>query len=892
MSNHDVLVAPEFHPVSLKLLVSAELAGRPLTVRCPEGPSDPIWHHSLGGLPVLQTGGGGVLFSPSAAARCLLSADGDAELETWLRWDGLVLQPLALRRLQARAALRRLYGDSPVEVCRAAALATVLPAVGLEGPDGCPAGRPSAPAASEPESPTEREEEAISTDDLDAAVAAYLAGLASAPQRRTLPKPVLPEEGRRNVLITSALPYVNNVPHLGNIIGCVLSADVFARFCRLRGCTTLYVCGTDEYGTATETKAIEEGVTPRQICDKYFQLHREVYEWFNISFDHFGRTTTAHQTEVAQDMFTVIHENGFTLEDTMEQLYCGKCDRFLADRFVEGTCPLCGYEDARGDQCDKCGKLINAVELMKPRCKLCTSSPEVRTSRHIFLDLPKVEAPLRAWFKQSSPQWTANARVIGNSWLRDGLKPRCITRDLRWGTPVPLPGYENKVFYVWFDAPIGYISITAGYTPEWRRWWLAPKTVDYYEFMAKDNVPFHSVVFPACQLATGRAYTMVTHLMATEYLNYEDGKFSKSRGVGVFGTDARDTGIPSDIWRFYLLYVRPENQDSAFSWADLMTKNNSELLNNLGNFVNRCLSFCQRCFGGVLPELEMGPDERQLIGQVARELRRYLALLEEVKLRDAIRHIFNISRRGNQYMQASQPWVLVKGSPEERRRAGSVIALSANISCLLSVMLQPYMPETSATIQRQLCAPDAVNVLGDAFACALPAGHRIGTPAPLFEKIAPERIEELRKRFQGAQGTPAAAAVGAGAGDVAALEQEVARLGDVVRKLKAAKAPQAEVQAQVKLLLEGKQKLTAASAAAAPTSAGAGAPDPAEVARLTAAVAAQGDLVRKLKSSGADKQQVTTQVGVLLDLKKQLAAAGGQSAAEAAPKSGKKGKNK
>ncbi|KAF0303552.1 Methionine--tRNA ligase, cytoplasmic [Amphibalanus amphitrite] len=980
-----ILVAPEFHPVSLKVLVAAELSKQPLTVQTPSGPDDPVWRCSLAGLPVLLTSDGGVLFSPSAAARHLLSAAGDADLELWLSWDGRVLQPLALRRLQAAlagrtdpaaaaalaaalqkltdagalpeaagaviwstlqplleldggkhvtlppalaarleavaktascsAALRRLYGKESVEASRSAVLATNLPVIGLDtaqpatangpadpsngdtkgaskqgkkasgkGGKGSPAKTKPVSVQNSPADPaTEREpEEDISTEEVDVAVKAFLAGPGSAPTPRERKAPVLPQKNSRNVLITSALPYVNNVPHLGNIIGCVLSADVFARFCRLRGYTTLYVCGTDEYGTATETKAIQEGLTPQQICDKYNELHRGIYEWFNISFDHFGRTTTKEQTQITQDIFKAVHENGFTTEDVMEQLFCSKCDRFLADRFVEGVCPLCGYDDARGDQCDKCGKLINAVELKSPRCKLCSAPPEVRSSRHIFLDLPNVEAPLRAWFKTASPQWTSNARVIGNSWLRDGLKPRCITRDLRWGTPVPLPGYEDKVFYVWFDAPIGYISMTAQYTAEWRRWWEAPGDVTYYQFMAKDNVPFHAVVFPACLLATGRPYTMVSHLMATEYLNYEEGKFSKSRGVGVFGNDARDTGIPSDIWRFYLLYVRPENQDAAFSWTDLMTKNNSELLNNLGNFVNRSLSFCQRCFGGQVPEMNIQVEERQLIGKVARELRRYLVLLEAATLRDAIRHILNISRLGNQYMQASQPWVLVKGSEAERLRAGTVIALSANITCLLSVMLQPYMPQTSATIQSQLNAPASVNALADTFVCMLPAGHRIGEPTPLFEKLVPARIEELRQKYQGQQQQPQKPApAGSGAADVSRLEQEVTKQGDIVRKLKAAKASKDEVQAQVKVLLDLKKQLADATAAAAESSGTAG---KADVSQLEQSVAKQGDIVRQLKAAKAPKDEVQAQVKVLLDLKKQLAdatAAAGDSSGTA-----------
>ena len=277
------------------------------------------------------------------------------------------------------------------------------------------------------------------------------------PLKKATAEKVLPVEGARNVLITSALPYVNNVPHLGNIVGCVLSADVFARFCRLRGYNTLYICGTDEYGTTTETKALEEGLTPQQICDKYHALHKEIYEWFNISFDKFGRTTTEHQTKIAQDIFWDLHKAGNLTEDSTDQLHCQSCDRFLADRFVEGMCPLpgCGYEDARGDQCDGCGKLINAVDLKQPRCKICNATPQVKSSKHVFINLPNVESELNDWLEQSSQVWTKNAREIAKSWLKGGLQPRCITRDLKWGTPVPMKGYESKVFYVWFDAPIG-----------------------------------------------------------------------------------------------------------------------------------------------------------------------------------------------------------------------------------------------------------------------------------------------------------------------------------------------------------------------------------------------------------------------------------------------------
>lgn len=359
----------------------------------------------------------------------------------------------------------------------------------------------------------------------------------------------LPVAGQTNYLITSALPYVNNVPHLGNIIGCVLSADVFARYCRVRGRNTLYISGTDEYGTATETKALEEGLTPQQICDKYHVLHSQIYKFFDIGFDYFGRTTTKEQTQIGQEIFMKLYNNGYLKEMTVLQLYCEPCSRFLSDRFVEGTCPSCGYEDARGDQCDRCTKyLTSATELKNPRCKVCGQCKVItKNSEQVFLDLPSLEGKerLAEWLDKQSEAWTPNARHIAKSWMKEGLKERCITRDLKWGTPVPLDQYKDKVFYVWFDAPIGYISMTANYTPNWKQWWVNPNKeveIDYYQFMAKDNVPFHSILFPASLKGTREPWTLVKHLIATEYLNYEDGKFSKSRGVGVFGSDVMETG--------------------------------------------------------------------------------------------------------------------------------------------------------------------------------------------------------------------------------------------------------------------------------------------------------------------------------------------------------------
>ena len=638
------------------------------------------------------------------------------------------------------------------------------------------------------------------------------------------------------------MPYVNNVPHLGNIIGCVLSADCFARFCRLRGDNVLYICGTDEYGTATETKALAEGLTPKQICDKYYAIHSDVYKWFEISFDHFGRTTSKAQTEVAQSIFWDLEKGGKISRNSVDQLYCKNCERFLADRFVEGNCPHpgCSYEDARGDQCDGCGKLINAVDLIKPRCKLCSKAPEIKTSKHLFIDLPKVETKLKNWVKNTSHLWTSNAKVICESWLRDGLKERCITRDLKWGTPVPLEGYTDKVFYVWFDAPIGYLSITKDYTDQWEKWWKNPNQVKYYEFMAKDNVPFHSVVFPSTQLATGKQWTMVNHLIATEYLNYEDGKFSKSRGVGVFGDQAKDTGIESDIWRFYLLYVRPESQDTFFSWFDLQTKNNSELLNNLGNFINRSLKFTFQFYKGVVPPSAPTEIDFEVMASINHEYQCYLTCLEICKIRDALRHILAITRIGNQYIQENEPYKLIKPnrSDEDKQRGASVVAVSVNIVALVATILAPYMPNISKKIKDFLNNPPELDRLPSLFTCIIKSGSVIKEPSPLIRKITDDEISKLKEKFAG-RCTPSPN-----------VQKQTAKSNDApsLNNLK---------------------------------------PDPVEAERLQNLVTEQGNKVRELKTNKADKSVIKTEVEKLLELKQLLAKAQG---IEPAPSKDKKKK--
>eukprot|EP00056_Hartaetosiga_gracilis_P004250 m.72946 g.72946 ORF g.72946 m.72946 type:complete len:781 (-) comp11763_c1_seq1:77-2419(-) len=661
---------------------------------------------------------------------------------------------------------------------------------------------------------------------------------------------VLPISGQRNILITSALPYVNNVPHLGNIIGCVLSADVFARFCRGRGLNTLYVCGTDEYGTATETKAKAEGLTPQQICDKYHAIHADVYEWFDISFDYFGRTTTAEQTEVAQDIFLKCNDNNYIVEKETEQLFCSSCNHFLADRFVEGVCPLCGYVGARGDQCDGCGRPLNATQLKEPVCKFtkgCGTAPEVRATKHLYLDLKTLQPKIEEYFKQSSTDgvWSSNACDITLNWLREGLQERCITRDLDWGTKVPATdkweGYDDKVFYVWFDAPIGYVSITANYTADWRKWWKNEDDnvdIELFQFMAKDNVLFHSIIFPGSQLGTGEKWTKVNNLSATEYLQYEDKKFSKSRGVGVFGNNAKDSGLSADIYRFYLLYIRPESADTRFEWSDLIAKHNADLLNNLGNFVNRAVKFCNnKHFKGKVPKYEETDVEKMRRDEINKEVEIYVKTIgDRVRLRDALRAVLSISQCGNHFIQETKPWEHVKAFEKSDdadvkakafARASTVVAFSLNIVHLIGHLLSPFMPATAQKILELLHA-DTQCVIPDTFELLLEEGHAIiqllerqGADKSafdkdeeakkeetliLFKKIDEAKAEEWRKKYGGdveeekeeAEALP---------DDPLLVAQLVEEQATKVRTLKANGAGKAEIQKNVAELKRRKQKL-------------------------------------------------------------------------------------
>ncbi|TVR35188.1 MAG: methionine--tRNA ligase [Spirochaetaceae bacterium] len=571
-------------------------------------------------------------------------------------------------------------------------------------------------------------------------------------------------------LITSALPYVNNIPHLGNLIQ-VLSADVFARFCRLRGYETLYICGTDEYGTATETRAREEGITPKELCDRYYAIHDEIYRWFQISFDNFGRTSTEKHTEITQHIFRKLYDNGYIVEREIEQLYSEASDMFLADRYVRGTCPHCGYENARGDQCENCGKLLDPSDLIDPRSALDNTTPIVKKTRHLYINLPAVLPKLEAWLAEASKggKWARNAIQMTQAWIRDGLKERAITRDLKWGIPVPLEGFRDKVFYVWFDAPIGYISITANLTDDWESWWRKPEEVELFQFIGKDNIPFHTVIFPSSLIGTGERWTLLHHMSSSEYLNYEGGQFSKSRGVGVFGNDAQDTGIAADVWRFYMFYNRPETSDFTFTWDDFREKVNGELIGNLGNLVNRTLTFQTKYFGATLPEEDsagtVSTPQWKEFWSYARKLQGEITdHLENAQLREAFRKTFALSSYGNKVFQEAEPWKTRKSDPEATRY------LLKNLVYLvrdLAILVSPYLPQTSTRIAALLGKPElSWDDLGDLSGIA-----KVSKPSILFATLEKETVDELRQRFSGTQAERAAKQESDAAAEDASVEE-------------------------------------------------------------------------------------------------------------------------
>lgn len=537
------------------------------------------------------------------------------------------------------------------------------------------------------------------------------------------------------VVVTSALPYVNNIPHLGNMI-CIISADIYTRFLRLQKYDVISVIGTDEHGTTTEVKALQEGITPQEICEKYFAIHKKIYEWFNTSYDCIGRTSSKENTQITQDIFEKLHKNGYILTKEVEQFFDEEKQTFLADRFIKGTCPHCHFDDAKGDQCDKCGKLLDAGQLINPVSTLSNKVPVKRKTTHLYIDLKKIEPKLRAWIDSVKHQWSENAQKITQSWLDNQLEARAITRDLKWGIRVPLAGFEEKVFYSWFDAPIGYIGISAQCKKDWKKYWLQHATL--VQFMGKDNTAFHTILFPSFLLGTAEPYNLVTQLSVNEYLNYADGKFSKSRGTGVFGDGAMESGICADAYRYYLTAIRPENEDTTFDWIDFADKINKELIANYANLVNRVISLLNRYFDGKISASENNPAK---LSQTL-NYTKVAQLYHTHEQKAALKLLLSYSKQLNQYLQSQAPWHLVN---TDKEKTGQILSLLANHVNDLTIALSPIIPQLTANVFEQLHSNhqhwDCIQTM------PLQAGHTIGKEAKLLEKIEDATVQELRTKF-------------------------------------------------------------------------------------------------------------------------------------------------
>ncbi|AWG42952.1 methionine--tRNA ligase [Candidatus Borreliella tachyglossi] len=545
---------------------------------------------------------------------------------------------------------------------------------------------------------------------------------------------------KKKNLVTAALPYVNNIPHLGNLVQ-VLSADAFARYSRMMGIETLYICGTDEYGTATETRALIEKITPEELCSKYYAIHKSIYEWFNIKFDHFGRTTNKHHKETVQDLFLKLEENGYINERESEQFFCTHDLMFLADRYIIGECPNCG-SNAKGDQCENCSKILCPTELINPKCIICKNVPILKTTKHLYIDLPQIKNELEDWIKTSTENsnWNTNAIKMTSAFLRDGLKERAITRDLKWGIPVPKKGYENKVFYVWFDAPIGYISITKEIAKDWESWWKNNSETNLVQFIGKDNILFHTVVFPAVELGSRENWTMLSKISSSEYLNYENLKFSKSKGTGIFGNDVITTGIPADVWRFYIYYNKPEKSDFQFMWDDFMERSNSELIGNFSNLINRVLTFYKKFFTDQIDQIEIKQD---FWGEINIKYAKILDFFSKTELKSALKDILDISSLGNKIFQDREPWKTKDSAPGETKE------LLVNLIYLirdLSILISPFIPQTSDKIRKFFGESYEISnkFLGTNLGLST-----IKTTEVLFSKLEKEVIDSLKLKYSG-----------------------------------------------------------------------------------------------------------------------------------------------
>jgi methionyl-tRNA synthetase len=539
-------------------------------------------------------------------------------------------------------------------------------------------------------------------------------------------------------IVTCAWPYINAVPHLGTLVQ-LLSADVYARYLRKAGEEVVFVSGSDEHGTPIEVEAMKKGISPRELTDKMHNYFLKLINEYGISFDNYTRTESSTHISFVREFYMKVYENGYVFERESEQLFCQKDGIFLPDRFVEGKCPYCGYERAKGDQCEMCGRLLNPTDLIDPRCAICGERPVIRSTKHWYFDLPKLEKELVEYINSTS-SLPENARSMSLSMIREGLKPRALTRDNKWGIPSPFPGSEGKTIYVWMEAVLGYISATkeyferAGNSDEFNKFWKEKSTKSVY-FIGKDNIPFHVIILPALIMASKEGYVLPFNVSSTEFLNYEGDKFSKSRRWGVW-LDEAILLLEADYWRYYLIAIRPETRDSNFSWKDFVMKINNELNDILGNFVHRALIFLRDRYESRVPEAPLDG----VMEEVYKTAERSLEELSSFKLRDSLRSVMDIARIGNKYLNESEPWRKYK---ENRKEADIIMKTAVQIIKTIAIYIEPFMPFTAEKIWRMLNLEGDVHKVGyeNAFDEVL-GGHRISEVRPLFSKVKEEELRE------------------------------------------------------------------------------------------------------------------------------------------------------
>jgi len=542
----------------------------------------------------------------------------------------------------------------------------------------------------------------------------------------------------RRYLITSALPYANGPLHIGHLAGVYVPSDIYTRYLRMKGLDVISICGSDEHGVPITLKARNEGITPQEVVDRYHAINKKAFEDFGIAFDIYSRTSNKIHYETASDFFLTLYKKGEFVEKTSEQYYDEEAGCFLADRYIVGTCPHCGNENAYGDQCEKCGTSLSPNDLINPHSTISGSKPVLKETLHWYLPLDRYEGWLRKWILEDHKEWKTNVYGQCKSWIDQGLQPRAVSRDLDWGVPVPVEGAGGKVLYVWFDAPIGYISATRELTPDWEKYWKDPET-KMVHFIGKDNIVFHCIIFPSMLRAEG-SFILPDNVPANEFLNLENDKISTSRNWAVWLHEyLEDFPGKQDVLRYTLCANAPETKDNDFTWKDFQARNNNELVAILGNFVNRTLVLTGKYYEGYVPERgETTETDRSVLEEISKIRENVESSLESYRFREALREAMNLARLGNKYLADSEPWKLVKNEPG---RVRTIMNISLQITANLTIILEPFLPFSMSTLRKW------INITLKPWDDAgrddlLPAGHRIGEPGLLLEKIEDSDIEK------------------------------------------------------------------------------------------------------------------------------------------------------